>query len=46
MLLCLSGYAIRAVRRVELDLPDYDAEEAPAAESAPRATGETVAVAV
>ena len=45
VLLCLSGYAIRAVRRVELDLPDYDAEESSPDEPAPHATGETVAVA-
>lgn len=44
-LLCLSGYAIRPVRRVEIELPDFDAEE-PATDSATRATGETVPVAI
>jgi DHA3 family macrolide efflux protein-like MFS transporter len=42
-LLCLSGYAIRPVRRVELDLPDFDAED-PAADS--RATGKSIPVAI
>ncbi len=44
-LLCLSGYAIRPVRRVEIELPDFDAET-PADDSATRTTGETVPMAI
>jgi len=40
-LLCLGGYAIRPVRRVELDLPDFDAVSEPRTS---RDTGEAAAV--